>query len=217
MSHTQYNNSGKDEVLPLFSEKSALGYTPVCYDVPGLMVLHDYVDSDFAEYIVEHVDSEDDAKWRNDLKRRVQHFGYLYDYRARRIGPGMRLGDIPDWAYSLGKQLVAEGLFDRIPDQVIVNEYTPGQGIAPHVDAVACFGDVVASLSLLAPCTMSLRSKSHPRPIDVDLPANSLLVISGPARHEWSHAIAPRTSDRIMGRRRHRERRLSATFRTVLL
>ena len=27
----------------------------------------------------------DDSNWLNDLKRRVQHYGYKYDYRARKI------------------------------------------------------------------------------------------------------------------------------------
>jgi alkylated DNA repair dioxygenase AlkB len=217
MSHSHYSASGKDRTLPLFETAgTAPTVIPTCYDANGLIVIHDYVDSRFAEYIVEKIDTEADTAWRTDLKRRVQHFGYLYDYRARRVDPSMRLGELPDWAYFLGRQLVFEHLFDRLPDQVIVNEYEPGQGIAAHIDAESCFGDVVASLSLLSDCVMTLRARNHSAAIDVDLPANSLMVLSGPARHEWTHAIASRSTDSIMGVQRKRHRRISATFRTIL-
>ena len=33
-------------------------------------------------------------------------------------------------------------------DQLIVNEYQPGQGISPHIDNQTLFGDVVVSVSL---------------------------------------------------------------------
>ena len=39
------------------------------------------------------------------------------------------------------------GLFDRIPEQVIVNEYEPGQGIALHTDHRG-FGATVCTISL---------------------------------------------------------------------
>lgn len=48
------------------------------------------------------------------------------------------------------------------------------------------------------------------------LPRRSLLVISGEARYHWSHGIAPRKQDQVMGQLVPRGRRVSLTFRHVL-
>jgi hypothetical protein len=69
-----------------------------------------------------------------DLKRRVQHYGWRYDYKARRIDLSMRLGELPPWATRLALRLVRDGLVPQLADQVIVNEYVGRQGISKHVD-----------------------------------------------------------------------------------
>ena len=75
------------------------------------------------------------GEWRDDLSRRVQHYGWRYDYKARAITPDMHIGALPDWLQQLAQRLHDEtNLFDRVPEQVIVNEYLPGQGIAMHTD-----------------------------------------------------------------------------------
>lgn len=49
------------------------------------------------------------------------------------------------------------------------------------------------------------------------LPRRSLLILRGEARYFWSHAIAPRKLDQIDGQVVARDRRISLTFRQVLL
>jgi alkylated DNA repair dioxygenase AlkB len=83
----------------------------------------------------------DGGAWDTTLKRRVQHFGYRYDYRARTVTADAYLGPLPDWLEALCGRLVEGGYFARRPDQVIANEYLPGQGISAHVDCEPCFGD----------------------------------------------------------------------------
>ncbi|MFN3504526.1 MAG: alpha-ketoglutarate-dependent dioxygenase AlkB, partial [Allorhizobium sp.] len=92
--------------------------------------------------------------WSGELKRRVRHFGYRYDYRARRATGESRIGPLPDMLQGLAERLVADGRFAAVPDQVIANEYLPGQRISAHVDCEPCFGEVIASLSLLSACEM---------------------------------------------------------------
>lgn len=150
--------------------------------------------------------------WASDLSRRVQHYGYRYDYRARRVDPEMYLGPLPDWAAPLATRLVAERLMER-PNQLIVNEYLPGQGITAHVDCLPCFGPVVASLSLGSGCVMELSRGSERLPLW--LAPRSLLVLAGEARTTWRHAIPARKSDPSAGGRRPRGRRVSLTFRTI--
>lgn len=96
--------------------------------------------------------------WPSDLKRRVQHYGYRYDYKARKVDPSMYLGPLPAWAKPLTARLVADSYMPLCPDQLIVNEYEPGQGITAHVDCVSCFGPVVCSITLGSHCLMELSS-----------------------------------------------------------
>jgi alkylated DNA repair dioxygenase AlkB len=115
-------------------------------------------------------------------------------------------------AAPLAARLAAEGVFARPPDQVIVNEYQPGQGIAPHLDSLA-FGPVVASLSLGSACSMGFEGPGG-EALSLWLEPGSLLVLGGEARSSWKHGIAKRRSDVVDGVRHPRGRRVSLTFRT---
>ena len=83
--------------------------------------------------------------WSLELKRRVQHYGYRYDYESRRIESSMFLGPLPGFAANLLPRLLAIDALGQIPDQLIVKEYQPGQGISAHVDCESCFNNRVTS------------------------------------------------------------------------
>ena len=155
------------------------------------------------------------APWLSDLSRRVQHYGYRYDYRQRATGRHAPAPAFPRWASVMAERL--RPLFDgALPDQCIVNEYRPGQGIGMHADHVS-FGPVVISLSLGAAWRMHFRPRSQ-RPyvrhgLASDevalLPRRSALVLRGAARSDFMHGIDPATNAR------QTETRVSATFRTL--
>jgi alkylated DNA repair dioxygenase AlkB len=159
----------------------------------------------------------DTEQWLTDLKRRVQHYGYSYDYKARKIDPSMYLGPLPAWAQPMANWLVAEGIMLSTPDQLIVNEYEPGQGIAAHIDCVPCFGPVVCSLTLGSQCVMDLSAVEGDRVESILLERGSLLVLAGESRYRWRHAIPGRKSDKFGGQIIPRTRRVSLTFRTVMV
>jgi len=177
-------------------------------EVLGLRLLPGFVDEAQAADLVRAIDA---APWLDDLKRRVQHYGYRYAYAARRVDVSMALGPLPDWLTAVTAMVMEVG-FAAVPDQVIINEYLPGQGISGHVDCLPCFGPTIASLSLLSGTTMTF-SDPEGRRVDLWLPARSLVVLTGEARTRWKHAIAGRRSDQGHG---PRGRRLSLTFRTVI-
>jgi len=178
----------------------------------GLVYHRHFVSPDEADALLGHVDA---SPWREDLRRRVQHYGFRYDYRARAVDPADRIGPLPPWLADLAERLAADGIFDRPPDQAIVNEYLPGQGIAPHVDRQPCFGPTVATLSLGGAISMQFDQGSATPRTDIRLAAGSLLVLTGEAWAAWRHGIAARKADVVDGRRIPRIRRLSITFRTV--
>ena len=163
------------------------------------------------------LDAIDASPWRADLKRRVQHYGWRYDYRARQVAEEMRLGPPPSWLESVIAAVGDESEFGRTPDQAIVNEYAPGQGISAHVDCPSCFGPAIASLSLAGQAEMIFRHRRSGEIVSVILPPLSLLVLAGEARSDWTHEIPARKSDMIDGTRTPRARRVSLTFRTVSL
>ncbi len=183
-------------------------------NIQGLSYIPDFIDAETEIRLIHRIDEQ---PWITDLKRRVQHYGYRYDYKARNITADLKLGDIPIWLMPYCQKLKNEGVFLRTPDQVIINEYQPGQGIAPHIDCIPCFGDTIASLSLESSCSMHFSHEKTQQKTEQFLEPRSLLVLSGAARYEWQHGIAPRKTDKIGGHTISRQRRLSLTFRNVLL
>ncbi|WP_286130410.1 alpha-ketoglutarate-dependent dioxygenase AlkB [Solirubrum puertoriconensis] len=159
----------------------------------------------------------DAAPWLNDLKRRVQHYGYRYDYRSRNIDYSMFLGPLPAWAAYFAVELCKDGLMPTIADQVIVNEYLPGQGIAPHIDCTPCFEDAIVSISLGSSCIMNLINAAGTEQIDVPLAPRSVISLTEDSRYKWKHGIKSVKSDLIDNVRVERGRRVSLTFRKVKL
>jgi len=179
---------------------------------PGASLTADWITPAQEAALVAFLDA---GEWSGELKRRVRHFGYRYDYRARSATVESRIGPLPEVLQGLAERLVADGFFAAVPDQVIANEYLPGQGISAHVDCEPCFGDVIASLSLLSACEMRFANLESGEARAAILPERSLLVLEGVARHDWTHAIPARRSDVIDGLRVMRQRRVSLTFRTM--
>ncbi|MEM5474106.1 alpha-ketoglutarate-dependent dioxygenase AlkB [Hoeflea sp. AS60] len=180
---------------------------------PEAVYLPSFISLSEEAALVCHLDA---GEWNAELKRRVQHFGYHYDYRARTIRPDSYLGPVPEWLVLLGERLVAQGFLASLPDQVIANEYLPGQGISAHIDCLPCFDNTIVSVSLLSQCEMVFGHKRSGAKLAIVLEPCSAVVMSGAARYEWTHEIAARKSDAIGGMKVHRARRISLTFKTVV-
>ncbi|MFS2152426.1 alpha-ketoglutarate-dependent dioxygenase AlkB [Rhizobium sp. Rhizsp42] len=179
----------------------------------GLTYQPDFISEEIATALVAALDQ---SPWDETLKRRVQHFGYRYDYRARAVTGDAYLGPLPHWLRDVVASLVLGQHFVEPPDQVIANEYHPGQGISAHVDCLPCFGDNIASISLLSPCEMIFRHPATAEKRTLTLEPRSLLKMHGPARYEWTHEIPARLADIVDGEKRPRGRRISLTFRNVV-
>ena len=182
--------------------------------ISGLSYIPDYLS------LAQHdslLDTIDQASWLNDLKRRVQHYGFKYDYKFRRIDLSMKIGELPAWALEIAKDLHEKQFFQELPDQLIVNEYLPGQGIAPHVDCEPCFESTIASISLGSACVVDFAHPIRKEKIPVLLEPCSLVVLQGDSRYFWTHGIAGRKADVFEGKHFLRQRRVSLTFRKTIL
>lgn len=182
--------------------------------IPGLRYIKDFISEQEEISLIKKIDS---LPWLTDLRRRTQHYGYKYDYTKKRIDSESYVGPIPEWIEPYCSKLVKHGFFDVKPDQVIINEYEPGQGISQHVDCVPCFNSTVASLSLLSSCIMDFEELGTRKKLQGRLDPKSMLVLSGPARYDWMHSIAPRVEDVTEDEVISRSRRVSLTFRKVIL
>lgn len=183
-------------------------------DIEGLSYVPDFITVDEERALLEAIDQ---SPWLTDLKRRVQHYGYKYDYKARTVTDDAYIGALPDWIEPIAKRLQDQGIFEVAPDQAIVNEYEPGQGISAHVDCVPCFGSTIASLTLGSGSMMQFQSVKGDGKEELYLQERSLIVLSGAARYEWTHEIPGRKSDIINGFKLERATRVSLTFRTMVL
>ena len=182
--------------------------------IAGLDYKKDYINEIEHDQLLKQIDEQ---PWLDDLKRRVQHYGYKYDYKARRIVRDMRIGKLPEWLEELAEKLCEDGHMPEVADQVIVNEYEPGQGISNHIDCEPCFDDTIVSLSLGSGCVMDFINKFDNEKKEVWLEPRSIVVLEDKARYEWLHGIAARKSDTWDGHRKPRERRVSLTFRKVII
>lgn len=169
-------------------------------------LLHDFITVDEEVELLRHITR---APWDSTLSRRTQQYGYHYNYTNVRVDREP-IAAIPQWLDSIAQRLVDRGIMATKPDQVIINEYNPGQGIGAHTDHRYAFGPVVCSLSLAAEVPMVFQ-KGRER-VTIPLPRRSLAILKGDARYEWTHCIEARRSDAGVPR----GRRISITFRTVL-
>lgn len=181
--------------------------------ISGLTYIADFIDAANEAALIQTIDAQ---PWITELKRRVQHYGWRYDYKARSVTNDLRIGVLPDWLQTYAVRLQQAGLFTEMPDQAIINEYQPGQGISAHIDCVPCFTGTIASLSLGSSCVMDFTHSKTGEKSSLLLEPRSLLVLSGDARYAWQHAIAGRKNDRYNGQIIERKRRISMTFRKVL-
>ena len=188
-------------------------------DIPGFRLIPDFLTAGDEDAILAEIDA---SPWSSELQRRVQHYGWRYDYKSKQVGPDMRIGPLPDWAGEIARRLFESGHVPELPDQVIVNEYVQNQGIAPHIDSPSSFGDGVAMISLLETWEMEFLKRNSKAKVTRRLERRSAAVLTGEARYEWRHGLPHRKSEPVgeahEGKRRRtpRGRRISLTFRKVI-
>lgn len=176
-------------------------------EIPGFFSIPDFLNETEEAELVSIINT---SEWQLDLKRRVQHYGWRYNYKSRRIDVSMRLGPLPSWAAKLAERLAERAILPHVADQVIVNEYIRDQGISKHKDCIPCFADGIAMISLLESWEMVFRNEGLKT--SRILEQRSVAVMTGDARYRWTHEIPSRLSE---PREFQRQRRISITFRKV--
>lgn len=169
-------------------------------DIQGLFLIEDFITIEEEREIFEAVEKRE---WHPLATRRVQHDGYEFIYGQNNVNPNNKLGPLPSWIVPCQKRLETET--DKVNganvglDQLTINDYNPGDGIPPHVDAIGPFCEAFAAISMCSGTVMNFR---HPNGTqkNVYLAPRSAIIFTGEGRLEWQHSIACRKMDRIEGK-----------------
>ncbi len=122
-------------------------------------------------------------------KRLTVSYGWSYDFDDASFTPS---GPMPDWLLPVRERAARfAGLRPDELVQALLIRYDPGAGIGWHGDRPLF--EHVLGISLGAPATMRFRRR---RPDGFDrasmmLAPRSAYHLTGAARHEWEHSIAP--------------------------
>lgn len=179
--------------------------------IKGLHYDIDFISEEEEEKLLEEINS---FEWSNILQRRVQHYGYKYDYKNK-TEPIEEVDSIPNCFQFLIDRLLEKNMIQMRPNQLIVNEYEPGEGIGPHVDSVL-FDKEVVSVSLGSDIMMEFTNNFRATlKSNLYLKRRSVLVLKEDARYKWKHEIAKRKFDTVDNKKLERKTRISLTFRKI--
>ncbi len=184
------------------TEAADLFGTPL---VRGLGYRADFIGEIEERALIAHIDDVELTPFRFQRwtgKRLTRSFGWTYDFETGRFGPTEPL---PDWLEKFRARAAGVAGLDPLAlVQAMLIRYDVDARIGWHRDRPV-FEHVIGT-SLGASATMRFRQRAGSGFVRVAAPLGprSLYHISGPARHEWEHSIAP-----------VKARRYSITFRSL--
>eukprot|EP01064_Diplonema_japonicum_P034903 TRINITY_DN737_c5_g1_i1.p1 TRINITY_DN737_c5_g1~~TRINITY_DN737_c5_g1_i1.p1 ORF type:complete len:263 (+),score=59.80 TRINITY_DN737_c5_g1_i1:51-791(+) len=128
------------------------------------------------------------GEWVELVKRRLQNWGgYPHP-------DGMAEEGLPDWLKMLAERI--ENIFpywnNKHINQALINEYTHGQGIAPHKDGPN-YTPYASILSLSSAAVISFAGGMFPTTLP--LPPRSLCAFAGSFYQDYTHEIPVRPHD----------------------
>ena len=160
--------------------------------VAGLAQQDDLIGAGEETSLIRRIDAEPLSPFRFQGwlgKRLTRSFGWSYDFDRGRLERG---DPMPGWLLPLRDRAADFAALDaEALVQALLIRYDPGAGIGWHKDRPA-FGHVIG-ISLGAACDLRLRRR-RPDGFDrrsIALRPRSAYHLSGMARYDWEHSIAP--------------------------
>lgn len=178
--------------------------------LPGLALRRDFISPREERDLIDRIDSSALSPFKFQQwegKRLTRSFGWSYDFTSQRFAKG---DPMPGWLLPL-RARAAEfaGLAPDALEQALLIRYDPEAGIGWHKDRPVF--EHVIGLSLGNRATLRLRRRGEQGfdRASADLPPRSIYHLSGEARHQWEHSIAPMEVPRwsITFRTRAKQRR----------
>ena len=166
--------------------------------IAGLEYREEFISADEHSALLERLDAMelDPFRFHGWLgKRRTQSFGWRYDFDDASFSP---TEPIPDWLAPLRDRAAT---FAGVgPDEiahVLLARYDPGAGIGWHRDRPQF--ERVVGVSLAAPAVLRFRQRTASgfRRVSLPVEPRSAYLLSGEARQQWEHSIAPGDASRF--------------------
>lgn len=123
-----------------------------------------------------------------------QDFGPQVNFKKRKLKLNNFTG-LPQFSKVLVERMwrIVPLLSDFQPVELCNLEYTPDRGssIDPHFDDFWVWGERLVTINLLSDSslTFSVSGDTSHIEVSVPMPRRSLIIVQGPARYEWKHAI----------------------------
>ena len=173
--------------------------------INGLWYIQNYLSRNEIETIKNYINNETNLEpiSNKNKSRRVAHFGYYYSYD--RTG----LKEAPPIPLDLKKLASVERINKLINldinsfDQVIINEYNPGQQIAYHTDHTKLFGPVISCITIGQSVPIYFRLGSEEKELLIE--EGSMYIMTEDARYKWQHSLKNNSTGT----------RYSITYRTI--
>ena len=195
--------------------------------VDGMIVAREALGADAQAWLLRAIRADDLVDFPDDESNAAEEEAASGGGSQRRRNQAMRFGrkHLPWWALELADAIAhlaarptgdGDGITDtifppevlargdtkrRVFDQMIVNNYVPGDGLTPHIDLHA-FADGVAVVSLQSAVVMDMYppvvcggGMEYETSYPVWLAPGDVLFLSGDARWRWRHGIAKRRHD----------------------
>ena len=160
--------------------------------IAGLEYRPDFIGDDVERELIGHLSVAELLPFKFQGwtgKRLTCTFGWRYDFDDRSFAPAE---PIPDWLLPLRAKAAAfVGVSPEDFVHALLVRYDPGAGIGWHRDRSVF--ETVVGVSLGAPAVLRFRRRREVgfERASIDLEPRSAYRLSGPARHEWEHSIAP--------------------------
>lgn len=165
--------------------------------LPGLSTRDAFVDPAGEADLIARIDAAglEPFRFQGWLgKRLTRSFGWTYDFDRGSFAPSE---PFPDWLDPLRRHAAAfAGLAPDALVQALLIRYDPGAGIGWHRDRPVF--EHVVGISLGNEAVMRFRRRAGTRFERRQLPLapRSIYHLSGEARNEWEHSIAPMEAPR---------------------
>ncbi|XP_038074327.1 alpha-ketoglutarate-dependent dioxygenase alkB homolog 4-like [Patiria miniata] len=187
-----------DFANPPITELTACDHTGRALEFPGVTVVPEFVSKEEEAELVRTIDA---SPWKPSQSGRVkQDYGPKVNFKRRKLKTAGFTG-LPSFIKPFVERMNEhESLSDFIPVEQCNLDYRPerGSAIDPHLDDSWLWGERLVTINLISGTYLDMTpiqspgnedTRTTPVSVRIPLPPRSLLVLSGPARHQWNHGI----------------------------
>lgn len=174
--------------------------------IDGLKIYYNFLDKEEESNLINIIEC---LPWKEELKHKVQYYGFKYNYRKKKSSIKDYMGRIPESLDFIKEKLGFEYL------QLVIDKYKLNQGMRYHTKS-NIFDSNMVICPLNSDCVMCFKKDNVIKKVLVK--RRSLLVLSGKSLTEWEHGITYTKTDKFNNKVIPRDNdRIVMTFRNVIL